>query len=171
MSSRPSMSPKFFILFHVVFSVIVASQGDPVEDICNKTPYPNLCTSIAKEAGVKEADAKKIGLAVFEKDNAKAIETLNFIKQLLNQKPDPSILKPLQDCSGSYEAVVTEMGPIRDGLALGNPKFAEQYANSCATEANNCEGYFPPSKSPLTDKNKDVHDLSAVIATLAHLLL
>ncbi|KAK6942583.1 Pectinesterase inhibitor domain [Dillenia turbinata] len=139
--------------------MVVAQEGDPIADMCSKAPFPDLCTSIAKAAGLKEADARKIGLAMVDKAHAKAIETLNFIKQSLKQKPDPSILKSLKDCSRFYDSVVIEMGPIRDGLEFGNPKFAEEYATSCATEADYCEGSFPPSKSPLTDKNKAVQDL------------
>ncbi|KAK6942352.1 Pectinesterase inhibitor domain [Dillenia turbinata] len=149
---------------------VVTQGGDPVADMCSKTPYPDLCTSIGKAAGIKEADAREIGLAVHGKANPMAVETSNFIKQLLKQKQDPPVLNSLKYCNDLYDTMVILMGSIRAGLS-GNPKFAEQYANSCATEADYCEGDFPPSKSPLTDKNKAIHDHCAVMAALARMLL
>ncbi|KAK6942350.1 Pectinesterase inhibitor domain [Dillenia turbinata] len=151
-------------------SSVVTQGGDPVADMCSKTPYPDLCTSIGKAAGIKEADAREIGLAVHGKANPMAVETSNFIKQLLKQKQDPPVLNSLKYCNDLYDTMVILMGSIRAGLS-GNPKFAEQYANSCATEADYCEGDFPPSKSPLTDKNKAIHDHCAVMAALARMLL
>ncbi|BAT97698.1 hypothetical protein VIGAN_09121900 [Vigna angularis var. angularis] len=51
-----------------------------------------------------------------------------------------------------------------------NPKFAEDGANDAANEATFCESDFS-GNSPLTKQNNAMHDVTAITAAIARLLL
>ena len=59
---------------------------------------------------------------------------------------------------------------IPDSVLAGNYKFAEQGTNDAANGADACEKRFSGS-SPLTKMNTFVHDVAAVAAAMARILL
>ncbi|KAF5738778.1 putative Pectinesterase inhibitor [Tripterygium wilfordii] len=140
-----------------------------VDQTCKHTPYYNLCVSTLN-ADRRSATADVAGLALIMVDaiKAKATRTQGTIGRLLRSKP--TLKKPLSSCANAYNIILTVTIPEAYQALPGNPKFAEDGANGCATEANSCEQEFK-GRSPLTAMNKDVADTSAVAVGIIRLLL
>ncbi|KAL0352731.1 UNVERIFIED_CONTAM: Cell wall / vacuolar inhibitor of fructosidase 1 [Sesamum angustifolium] len=78
----------------------------------------------------------------------------------------PELTDALEQCSNSYKAVLkADVPEAVAALTRGVPKFAEFGMVDAAWEAEICEGSFGRvAESPLSDVNRDLHDL-AVVAT------
>lgn len=140
-----------------------------IDQTCKKTPNYNLCVSSLK-SDPRSGKAGVAGLGFITVDIAKdkATDAANRINELLKQSPSDQRLKT---CATFYHTIlVADVPEASQGFKLGNPKFAEQGMNDAADAAEACEKEFS-SKSPLTDKNKVVHDLSSIAAAIARLLL
>ncbi|KAM0965822.1 hypothetical protein FF1_021775 [Malus domestica] len=148
--------------------VYVPNDATLIDQTCQKTPDHNLCvSSLRSDPRSSSADVKGLGIIMVDVVKGKATDTLNQINDLLKQRPGD---KSLSSCAEVYNTVITADVPeASQGFSLGNPKFAEQGMNDAAGEAVSCENGFSGS-SPLTDKNKSVHDVAAVAAAIAKTL-
>ncbi|XVF62417.1 hypothetical protein PTKIN_Ptkin09bG0006000 [Pterospermum kingtungense] len=162
-------------VFSFTFLQISYSDKNLIETTCKHTPLFNLCVSTLKP-DPRSSNADVAGLAHIAADsvNAKATATLNQIKGLLKSAKDPNLQKALQHCLDSYNSIIEADIPVAiEAVVKGNPKFAVNSATDAAIEAQTCEKSFAnyPPKSPISDSNKAVHDLCAVLESIASLLL
>ncbi|KAK3029624.1 hypothetical protein RJ639_037941 [Escallonia herrerae] len=143
-----------------------------IQSTCKRTPYYNLCVSTL-QADPKSANADVTGLALIMVSvvKAKTTELVGIIRSLKGSRPD--LRKALDQCDQAYSTgiLVADVPVAEEALTKGNPKFAETGMNDAANEALGCEGDFKPAKSPFTDKNTALHDVSAIAAAITRLLL
>ncbi|KAM1086488.1 hypothetical protein ACFX2B_011988 [Malus domestica] len=159
----------FLPLSHCRRAVIFPMDANLIDQTCKKTPNYNLCVSSLKsDPRSVKADVAGLGFITVDIAKDKATDTANRINELLKQSPSDQRLKT---CATFYHTIlVADVPEASQGFKLGNPKFAEQGMNDAADATEACEKEFS-SKSPLTDKNKVVHDLSSIAAAIARLLL
>ncbi|KAM1742181.1 hypothetical protein ACFX12_012206 [Malus domestica] len=159
----------FLPLSHCRRAVIFPMDANLIDQTCKKTPNYNLCVSSLKsDPRSVKADVASLGFITVDIAKDKATDTANRINELLKQSPSDQRLKT---CATFYHTIlVADVPEASQGFKLGNPKFAEQGMNDAADATEACEKEFS-SKSPLTDKNKVVHDLSSIAAAIARLLL
>ena len=168
------------LLMLMIFLVHVAStqcaalppDGDLIVRICRQTPFYDLCISSLKSKPQSSgADVTGLALIMVDELKTKATETLNHVNGLLHG--NPRLKRPLRSCADKYRAVIGgDIPEAVEALQKGNPKFAEQGANDAADEAGSCEdGFSGSGGSPLTEKNKAVHDVAAVAAAIVRNLL
>lgn len=104
-----------------------------------------------------------------------ATDTLNHIKEMLKESKRPeSQQQQLQSCLKLYNAIATYVLPEAiEGLDKGNNKFAYQGAIDTATVTDSCLKLFKDGSlgSLIIDRNRAVHDLSVVVASLVNILL
>lgn len=146
-------------------------DGNLIVRICRQTPFYDLCISSLKSKPQSSgADVTELALIMVDVLKTKATETLNHINGLLHG--NPKLKRPLRSCADNYRAVIEgDVLVAVEALQKGNPKFAEQSANDAANEAGSCEDGFSGGGSPLTEKNKAVHDVAAVAAAIVRNLL
>lgn len=78
----------------------------------------------------------------------------------------------LSDCRERYDVVQKyDVGVAVEALTKGDQKFAVDGMNDAAIEAQICEANFKTSRSPITEANKSVQDMSLVAAAIIKLLL
>ncbi|GMN55114.1 hypothetical protein TIFTF001_024225 [Ficus carica] len=145
-----------------------------IERTCKRTPHYELCTSTL-EASPESSSADLRGLAHIMVDQvlSKATETLEFIRSLLKEEPDPDLEKALAYCAELYIPVVKYSLPQAiDALTGGHFGFANYGISDAAKQANACDKNFSKSTdSPLADKNTLLNDLSEVAAAIIGILL
>ncbi|XVF66079.1 hypothetical protein PTKIN_Ptkin10aG0005500 [Pterospermum kingtungense] len=161
-------------VFSLTFFPVSYSASTIIESTCKKTPSFDLCVStLQADPRSSSADVADLARIAADTVNAKATATLNQITLLLTTATDPNLKKALQDCVDKYNAIIKADIPTAiDAIVKGNPKFAISSATDAANEAQSCEnGFADPLKSPITDSNKAVHDLSSVLESIASSLL
>ncbi|KAJ8528888.1 hypothetical protein K7X08_030628 [Anisodus acutangulus] len=102
----------------------------------------------------------------------KTVEIMDSIKEL--EKTNPEWIVPLSECSMFYYAVLKAAVPEAiAGLKKGVPKFAEMGMEDAAVEAETCEYSLKENglNSPLSEKNTEIMDLSAVAKSIIRMLL
>ncbi|XP_022761287.1 cell wall / vacuolar inhibitor of fructosidase 1-like [Durio zibethinus] len=148
--------------------------GNLIETTCKKTPFYNLCVStLQSDPRGSSADVAGLARIGADKVKEKATATLGQITGLLTGAKDPKLKMALRDCVDYYNAIIKYDVPVAiEAIAKGNPKFGVQSLNDAANEADACERKFQNQpKFPISDSNKVVHDLSAVVASIVQLLL
>ncbi|XP_017974170.1 PREDICTED: cell wall / vacuolar inhibitor of fructosidase 1 [Theobroma cacao] len=145
-----------------------------VETTCKKTPFYNLCLStLQSDPRSSRADLAGLVHIGADKVKARATATLRQIIGLLRAAKDPKLQTALRDCVDLYDTIIKYDMPVTiEAVAKGNPKFGVQGATDAANEADDCERRFGnPPNSPISGSNKAVHDLCAIVASIAQLLL
>ncbi|XWS08469.1 hypothetical protein CRYUN_Cryun40dG0004900 [Craigia yunnanensis] len=161
-------------VFSFTFLPISYSASNLIETTCKQTPFFNLCVStLRSDPGSSTADVAGLAHIAAGSVNSKATATLNQITGLLKIAKDPNLRKALQRCVDSYNTIVKADIPVAiEAILKGNPNFAVDSATDAANEAQVCEKSFAnPPKSPISDSNKAMRDLTAVLESIASLLL
>ncbi|KAE8728530.1 hypothetical protein F3Y22_tig00004258pilonHSYRG00045 [Hibiscus syriacus] len=144
-----------------------------IERTCRQTPFYDLCIwSLKSSPESRDANLKKLAQIMVDSLKTRATETLDLTDELLHDglALDPAMKKALTSCAERYNVIIKRDVPeINEAFKTGNYKFAEKGANDAAVEANSCEIEFP-AKSPLTDMNKVVHDVSVVAASIVKII-
>ncbi|XP_022718323.1 cell wall / vacuolar inhibitor of fructosidase 1-like [Durio zibethinus] len=168
----------FIIFLFLVFPVEAFRPtlllGNLIERTCKQTPFYDLCIwSLKSNPESCNADVKKLAQIMVDSLKTKATDTLDLIDELLEDglALDPAMRRALTSCAERYNVIIrADVPEITEALKTGNYKFAEKGTNDAAIEANSCEMEFP-GKSPLTDMNKVVHDVSVVAASIVKIIL
>lgn len=96
---------------------------------------------------------------------AETTNALNKINQFLQGGRGDD--KALSECAVSYRVVLdVDISEAIEALQKGDPKFAENRASEAANQATSCQEGFPAGKSPITQENNVVHDLSQVASAI-----
>uniref|UniRef100_A0A803Q4Q2 Pectinesterase inhibitor domain-containing protein n=1 Tax=Cannabis sativa TaxID=3483 RepID=A0A803Q4Q2_CANSA len=143
-----------FAVVFVIFSLTFSPQlthcrpnklDDLIESTCKQTPNYNLCISSL------QSDPRS--------SKATNVEGLG--------------LQALDQCALNYGAILNgDIPQATEAFTKGDFKFAQQGSDDAANEANLCENEFTPSgSSPITQMNKDVHDVAVVTSSMAKMLL
>ncbi|KAE8666531.1 hypothetical protein F3Y22_tig00112498pilonHSYRG00309 [Hibiscus syriacus] len=144
-----------------------------IERTCRQTPFYDLCMwSLKPSPESRDANVNKLAQIVVESLKTQATETLDLIDELLQDglSLNPVMKKALTSCAERYNVIIRgDVPEINEALKTGNYKSAEKGANDAAIEANSCEIEFP-AKSPLSDMNKVVHDVSVVAASIVKII-
>ncbi|KAL1334965.1 hypothetical protein HN51_063916 [Arachis hypogaea] len=149
-------------------TLIIPNNEKLIESTCKKTPNYNVCLQSLK-AYPRSSGTDVNGLAqiMVKVMRSKANDAINMIHELQRSRPSQA----LSSCASKYNAIVIgDIPEATEALAKGDPKFAENGANDAANEATFCENGFN-GKSPLTQQNNAMHDVSAVTAAIVRLLL
>ncbi|KAI8010820.1 Cell wall / vacuolar inhibitor of fructosidase 1 [Camellia lanceoleosa] len=147
-----------------------AQANSLITTTCKKTSFYQLCVStLTSDSRSKSSDLSTLGLIVVDAIKAKSTSTLTQINKLMNSTPQ--LRGPLRRCVDFYKGVLGVIPTAVEALTKGDPKFAESSMVDAANEAESCEKSFGKSKSPLSDMNKVVHDLSVVATTIIRMLL
>ncbi|KAF4354318.1 hypothetical protein G4B88_007447, partial [Cannabis sativa] len=153
---------------------------DLIESTCKQTPNYNLCISSLQSdpRSSKATNVEGLGLVMVDVVKSKAQATLDRINQLLKQQKSSStstgtttstLKQALDHCALNYGAILNgDIPQATEAFTKGDFKFAQQGSDDAANEANLCENEFTPSgSSPITQMNKDVHDVALVTSSMA----
>ncbi|GMY27953.1 cell wall / vacuolar inhibitor of fructosidase 1-like [Fagus crenata] len=162
----------YVVVLETIFLPSTQCDENLIQQTCKQTPYYNLCIYYIKaDPRSTNANVAGLGLIMVDVIKAKAIQTLNHIKGLLQRSPNPKVKQALNSCARKYNSIIVgDVPQAIEALTKGDPKFAEEGANDAANEANFCEEGFS-GNSPLTVENKLVHYVSTVAAAIAKILL
>ncbi|XP_022760929.1 cell wall / vacuolar inhibitor of fructosidase 1-like [Durio zibethinus] len=148
------------------------SDNNLIETTCKKTPFFDLCVSTLK-SDPRSSTADVAGLALIAADSvkAKALATLNQVTGLIKSATDPKLLKALNHCFDSYNNILqVDIAAAIQAIVKRDSKFAVNSATDAANKAQGCDnGFANPPKSPISNGNKAVHDLSVVLESIAKL--
>ncbi|KAL3851550.1 hypothetical protein ACJIZ3_013432 [Penstemon smallii] len=145
-----------------------------IETTCKNTPNYELCFSTLTANPLSAtADVEGLGLIMVDSVKAKAETVLSLINEL--DDTQFMIKGALQQCTLSYRAVLkADVPEAVAGLTKGVPKFAEFGMTDAAWEAEICEGSFGKAAvpvSPLSEVNKEMHDLAKIAVAIIRNLL
>ncbi|KAK8671242.1 hypothetical protein V6N13_037842 [Hibiscus sabdariffa] len=162
-------------VFCFTFFPLSYSADSLIETTCKQTPFVDLCV-LTLESNPQSSTSGVPGLAriVADSANAKANATLNHILTLLKTATDPELKKALDVCVVSYNTIIEGDIPVAiEAIEKNNPKFAVEYADDAGNEVQTCEDSFARNTldSPISDRNKAVHDLCVIFESIASLLL
>ncbi|XP_057958254.1 cell wall / vacuolar inhibitor of fructosidase 1-like [Malania oleifera] len=179
-----NFTPKKFIIFLLYPLLLSIATTLPlahcrdlnlIRSTCKQTPNYALCVSTlcSNPKSSAAGDVASLTLIMVDAVKAAASDALNLINQLTRKgSRDPAVRKNLADCADEYDAILKADVPVAvEALTKGDYKFAEEGATDAANEAEFCEKGFGQGRSPLTRKNKRVHDLGAVTASMVRILL
>jgi pectinesterase inhibitor-like protein len=88
-------------------------------------------------------------------------------------KDDTNMKQALQSCADQYDAIIKGDIPLSlKALRSGDYKFSERGTMDAAVEAGPCEKEFTTRcRSPLSDMNRVVHDVSVVAASIVKTMI
>ncbi|KAK7264740.1 hypothetical protein RJT34_32350 [Clitoria ternatea] len=180
---RNSLSVSFLLLQILLLSCIHFTptqssdengDDDLVDQICKKTPFYDLCSSILKSNPLTpKNDPKGMALIMVNDILANATDTLNYIQELIKQTTDQNLEQQLAFCAELYIPVVKYILPqAADAINQGRFGFASYCIMDAQKEVTSCDKKFSGStQSPLGDRNGLIQKLVEVAAAIVKLLL
>ncbi|KAI4335007.1 hypothetical protein L6164_013696 [Bauhinia variegata] len=176
-----------FALVHIIVLVSILSlplaqsstlenddDGDLIDQICQKTPFFDLCSSTLHSNPLSpKTDLKGLALIMVNNILANATDTLNYIEQLIKQTSDQQMEQALAFCAESYIPVVKFILPqAADAISQGRFGFASYCIADAEKEIAACDKKFSGgAQPPLSDRNDIVQKLVDVASALIKLLL
>ena len=149
-------------------------DGDLVDQICQKTPFYDLCSSVLHSNPLAcKSDPKGMALIMVNDVQANASDTLSYIEELIKESSDEKLEQQLAFCAESYIPVVKYILPqAADAISQGRFGFASYCIVDAQKEVNACEKKFSgSSEAPLSDRNDIMQKLVDVAAAIVKLLL
>ncbi|WVZ09966.1 hypothetical protein V8G54_014496 [Vigna mungo] len=182
---RSSLFVSFFILHILILSCILLTptlssdgdgddDGDLVDQICRKTPFYDLCSSILHSNPLApKSDPKGMALIMVNNIQENATDTLSYIEELIKQTSDEQLEQQLDFCAESYIPIVKYILPqAADAISQGRFGFASYCIVDAQKEVNACDKKFSgSSQAPLSDRNGIMQKLVDVAAAIVKLLL
>ncbi|KAK5844167.1 hypothetical protein PVK06_000302 [Gossypium arboreum] len=155
----------------LLFSLILGFLATQAISISNKKTL-DLIEQTCRQSGPRSSNANLEGLAkisveiVIDKANA----TLNFIVDLFKNVSDPVLYRSYGTCIDSYDASVERLLPEAIAALSSKDYATSRYdAATVAINVNACDKQFS-EKTPFSDRNRLVHDLSLMSAGIIELL-
>ncbi|CAK8531539.1 unnamed protein product [Lathyrus sativus] len=150
------------------------SNTDLIDQICKKTPFYDLCTSILNSTPqTPKPDLKTVALVMVNNILSNATDTLNFIEALIKKTSDREMEQALAFCAESYIPVVKYTLPqAADAITQNRFGFAGYCVSDAVKEVNSCNKKFSGLLlSPLGDRNGIVQKLVDVASAIIKQLL
>ncbi|KAK7303659.1 hypothetical protein RJT34_14571 [Clitoria ternatea] len=149
-------------------------KSDLVDQICKKTPFFDLCSSILHSNPLSpKTDLKGVALLMVNNILANASDTLSYIEGQIKQTSDRQLEQALAFCAESYIPVVKYILPqAADAISQSRFGFASYCISDAVKEVSTCDKKFSSfSQSPLGDRNDIVQKLVDVASSIIKLLL
>ncbi|ESW19379.1 hypothetical protein PHAVU_006G119800 [Phaseolus vulgaris] len=149
-------------------------DGDLVDQICKKTPFYDLCSSILHSNPLSsKPDLKGVALLMVNNIVANATDTLSYIEGLLKQTPDRELEQALAFCAESYIPLVKYILPqAADAISQGRFGFASYCISDALKEVSSCDKKFSgTTQAPLGERNDIVQKLVDLASAIIKLLL
>ncbi|KAL5140865.1 Cell wall / vacuolar inhibitor of fructosidase 1 [Glycine soja] len=149
-------------------------NGDLVDQVCKKTPFYDLCSSILHSNPLSpKPDLKGVALLMVNNILANATDTLSYIEGLIKQTPDRELEQSLAFCAESYIPIVKYILPqAADAISQGRFGFASYCISDALKEVSSCDKKFSgATQAPLGDRNDIVQKLVNVASAIVKLLL
>ncbi|XP_004486535.1 cell wall / vacuolar inhibitor of fructosidase 1-like [Cicer arietinum] len=175
--SFSSFAIHILLLISIPFT---SSQTDEnnnlIDQICKKTPFYDLCTSILNSNPLTpKTDLKSVALVMVNNILTNASDTLNYIEGLIKKTSDREMEQALAFCAESYIPVVKYTLPqAADAITQNRFGFASYCVSDAVKEVNSCNKKFLGSVtllSPLGDRNGIVQKLVDVASAIIKQLL
>lgn len=152
-----------------------SSSTDIIDQICKKTPFYDLCTSILNSSPpTPKPDLKTIALLMINNILSNATDTLSFIETLIKKTSDREMEQALAFCAESYIPVVKYTLPqAAEAITQNRFGFAGYCVSDAVKEVNSCNKKFLGFGvvSPLGDRNGVVQKLVDVASAIIKQLL
>lgn len=165
----------FFICLSIFIVLIVPfCSCDLIASVCKHTPNYHLCFSTLQSDPRSHTASDVTGLSLIMVDavKAKVSSALRSIYKLEKNNNHHHEKVAFSDCRERYGVVQKyDVGVAVEALTKGDQKFAVDGMNDAAIEAQICESNFKSSRSPITEVNKSVQDISLVASAIIKLLL
>lgn len=161
-----------FIALLACTMLLPLGSGDLISETCSQTPNDRLCaTTLRKDNRSRDADIAGLALIVVDALQVKANATFQQIRGI--QKSNIRLANALMICNENYNVILKIDIPKAVGsLRQKNPRLAEHGMADAGIEAQGCESSFEkPTKSPLSDMNDAVYDLSVVALSIIRIML
>ncbi|KAL5782099.1 hypothetical protein ACOSP7_007128 [Xanthoceras sorbifolium] len=182
MKKNPTFLLLLVFLLHIILlsSLVPVTKCDDGDDedlitkICKKTPFESLCLSVLQPiSNSPNTDTKGLANFIATTVLKNATDTLNYIQGLIKQTSDPQQERALANCAELYIPVVKyELPQAIEALSKGQFGFAKYGISDVGKLADACEkGFSGSTKSPLTDRNKLVRNLSDVAVAIINVLI
>ncbi|KAL5560614.1 hypothetical protein UlMin_036825 [Ulmus minor] len=166
----------FFNFFHV------SSCNNLIHETCKKFSEtdPNLSykfciASLESEPGSHCADLRKLGLISINLTKRNVSSTSHFIEVLLkNKKLDPYTRARLSDCMELYTGAIDTTKEAKKHYRSKHYKEANVAFSSVMDTSTTCEDGFKEKRhvvSPLTKRNNDTFQLSAIALSIITMFL
>ncbi|KAL2341641.1 hypothetical protein Fmac_009581 [Flemingia macrophylla] len=135
-------------------------NGDLTDQICKKTPFYDLCSSILHSNPLSpKPDLKGVALLMVNNILANASDTLSYIEGLIKNTSDRDLEQALAFCAESYIPLVKYILPqAADAISQGRFGFAGYCISDVLKEINSDEvtrNYLEPLR-PIRDRNNIV---------------
>ncbi|KAK8660884.1 hypothetical protein V6N13_051792 [Hibiscus sabdariffa] len=150
---------------------ISEDKEDFIQETCKKTRYFALCnSSLRSDPRSSNADLKGLVWISIEILHEKVSDTLFFIIGLYKNTRDPELSRFYGSCIEDYGTSVRRLLP-EAVKALGSKDYAtaKNDATAVTSYIDACDQQFA-EKTPFSDRNIIVHDLSLVASTIIGLL-
>lgn len=160
-------------LLHLTQSFTLLKDDDLVDQICKKTPFYDLCSTILHANPLSPtSDPKGMALIMVNDLLANASDTLSYIEELIKQTSDKDLEQQLAFCAESYIPVVKYIIPqAAEAISQGRFGFASYSIVDAEKEIVACNKKFSGSSSVLGDRNSIMQKLVDVAAAIVKLLL
>ncbi|KAF5732834.1 putative invertase inhibitor [Tripterygium wilfordii] len=178
-SSSSSSSLLMFSLF--LFTSHALAEQDIIDSTCQKCSKhdPNIAynfcvTSLQADPRTYRADLHKLGLISIKLVHHNLTTTRQRIKEMLKEMAnDPYIRACLDDCLELYSGAIDKIKQSIQDYKSKHYEDANIHISSVMDASNTCEDGFKEKEgavSPLTKRNNNVFQLSAIALTIINML-
>ncbi|XP_030551992.1 putative invertase inhibitor [Rhodamnia argentea] len=172
-----SISALFLIIFLMVLRC-VRSADDIVQDTCKKIAAndPELSfdfcmKSLGSDSESRKVDVEGLGLIGLRLLQAKFSGTIEYIKQLQKRKSEPRLQKALSLCLLAYST--SERKDLTPFYKAKRYLDLNIWVSGMITSEDTCDTQFSMKGGmvpPLTKRNADVYQLSAIVLGIMAIL-
>ncbi|XP_026385167.1 cell wall / vacuolar inhibitor of fructosidase 2-like [Papaver somniferum] len=153
---------------------VVLGDADLIQKVCQKTQYPDLCTSTLNSyRGSQLTDVRRLATILINTGSANAADTSRFIlAELVKTVSDPAAVKVFKRCSEDYKEAKTSLDGSVPFLSSWDYDLASIAVNAGRDYADRCHDSFtffsPPLSYPDALEQREVRfvELVAVAADI-----
>ncbi|GFY92053.1 hypothetical protein Acr_08g0004490 [Actinidia rufa] len=177
----PSPSSLLLISLLCLFIFHGATSSNLIQETCktcskdNPNIKYNFCTTSLQAAPASQcAGHHGLGMISIRLVRNNVTDTQCHVKQLLkNKKLDPYVRGCLEDCLDLYSDAIPSVKQAMEHFNSQRYTDANTQISSVMDAATTCEDGFREKKgmvSPLTKRNKNTFELSAMVLSIMHML-
>lgn len=161
--------PCLFLFLLLLLTSLAQSSGDLIDQICQATPFCDLCEDSLRPLSPSPSDPKSLASAMATVVLGNMTDTLGYIQSLIKHSHDPAAERALAQCAELYRPVVRFNIPQAiEAMRRGEFGFATYVLGDAEKQTDSCQkgitnaGADDETSVALMAKNKLVKNLCDV---------
>lgn len=175
MASFGLLLPVFLLhlLFHASLGINLNQTCTEIVNVDPNVKFNFCMTTFQAVPDIKMVNLDCLGVIAVNLTKSNASSTIRYIQKILKQKQIPYVRSCLKDCLELYSDGIASLNVAVNDIKIENYNEANIYISATMDAPKTCENGFKERKgtrSPLTKRNKDMFQLSAIVLSVISML-